>query len=199
MIHVQVDGNPVHADVNAMRTMGDLIEFVKTTIDPDTMITSILFNGESLSELDWNTPLAQHRDRRLEVLTGTKQRYLAERFSAAQDIATQVITGFRQAADGYRVGNYAEGNQRLSSSVEDLLAFVNWLNAMLGLDEDRFASQYREFTSHVDVIREISEQLLQQQLYSAWWVLAEMITNKLIPELEAINQFTARLAAEFQR
>ena len=83
MIQVHIDGSPLQADIGAMNTMGDLIELVKATIDPDTIITSVEFNGQALSDGDWSMPLSAQRGRTLEIRTGTKRAYVYERITLA--------------------------------------------------------------------------------------------------------------------
>ncbi len=198
MIQVQVDGQTLSTDVSALRTMGELIEFIKSTIDPDVMITSILFDGEPLSDQDWNAPLVVHRGRTLQISSGTKERYLADRLLSAEDIVGQVIGGFHQVADSYRLGYHGEGSQRLNTSTNDLLALLNWMGALLMIDPARYAAQQIEFKKLVDEIRGASEELLQHQLYAAWWPLAETVSSKLIPRLEAFKAFAGRLALTAQ-
>lgn len=198
MIQIEVDGKAMSADIGALRTMGELIEFIKTAIDPDVMLTSILFNGEPLSDADWNSPLAVHRGKTLQVLTGTKLGYLADRLGSSADIIAQVITSFLQVADSYRIGYQAEGNQRMTGATNDLLAVINWMGALLMIDQDRFAVDQAEFKRIIDDITLTCEEMLQQQLYSAWWPLADVISNKLIPRLESLKAFGARLASSLQ-
>ena len=126
MIQVQIDGAPLRADIAGMNNMGDLLELVKATIDPDSIITSIEFNGQTLEDGDWSLPLSAHRDRVLEIRTGAKSAYLAERIGLAPDIIGKIAEEFGLAGDSYRSGQLPNGNNQLTVAVDDLSAFVNW-------------------------------------------------------------------------
>lgn len=195
MIQVQIDGAPLTADIGAMNNMGDLLELVKATIDPDSIITSIEFNGESLNEGDWSLPLSAHRGRVLEIRTGTKQAYLLERVSLAPDIVEKISEEFRIAGDAYRSGQMPAGNTQLSTAVDDLGAFVNWYSSLLSMDVGTMGSSKTDFHGQVDLLRTICEQILQQQLYNSWWVLAETISTRLNPKLDEIKTLCTQISS----
>src|SRR5262245_5603503 len=147
MIQVQIDGNPLQADLGGMNTMGDLIELVKATIDPDTIITSMEFSGEALSESDWSMPLTAHRGKILQIRTGTKQAYMFERISLAPDIVQKIVEEFGKASEAYRGGQSPAGNSMLGTAVDDLSAFVGWYDSLLGMDNFSLAKPRGEFVA----------------------------------------------------
>lgn len=188
MITVQVDGSPLPADLVSMKTMGDLVEFVKASIDPDTMITNMTFSGTPLSENDWNMPLSYHRGRTLEVSTGSRQAYLTDRLETAISIIDQIQTSFAQIADTYRNGDWPEGNKQMSSILRDLNAFVGWYVSILEMDPVGLQGPLEDFDFQVRELKDVCEELFQQQLYNSWWAVAETITNKLQPVLQSIGE-----------
>ncbi|MFN8388680.1 MAG: hypothetical protein U0136_00145 [Bdellovibrionota bacterium] len=198
MINIQVDGSALQVDLGGIKTMGDLLELVKSSIDPDTMITAIEFNGQTLSDSDWTLPLNQQTGRTLEISTGTKRAYLSERFAASASILDEIIKEFAAAGDSYRSGSSPDGNAKLSQAVEDLGAFVNWYSSLLSMDPESYVQQTNAYNDQVDGLQKICEQILQQQLYNSWWVLAETIKTRLNPKLEEIRGLCTQLADTVQ-
>jgi hypothetical protein len=198
MMNIQVDGSPLQMDLGGIKTMGDLLELVKTSIDPDTMIISIEFEGRPLADSDWTLPLSNQRGRTLEIKTGTKRSYLSERFSASAAIVEQIVNEFADAGDSYRSGMSPDGNVKLGRAVDDLGAFVNWYSSLLSMDQEALRKQSELFTAQVDGLQAICEQILQQQLYNSWWVLAETIQSRLNPKLEEIRSLCGDVASELQ-
>lgn len=191
MIDVKVDGQAFAADVSSMSTMGDLIELIKASIDPDTIITQMILSGKPLSDADWRSPLNAHRDAILEIATGDKHAYLIERMGTAEHYLTQIVEEFTQSANGYREGKQEDANALLASSVDDLLAFVNWYLTLLSVEPVQMQREIETFNTHIQSIQEICQQLLQQQMFQSWWALGETITAKLIPELQSLKEFCA--------
>ncbi len=187
MIQVQVDGSPLQADLGTLSSMGDVLELVKATIDPDSIITSIQFNGESLSDADWTLPLSAHRGRMLQIRTGGKREYLAERIGLAPQILERITEEFADAGGSYRSGFSPNGNSQLGTAVEDLSAFVNWFVALLNMDPPRLAPSQQRFSDAVGQLHKVCEQMLQQQLYNSWWAISETINTKLTPKLNEIR------------
>lgn len=198
MIQVQVDGNPLSTDIGGMSSLGDLLELVKSNIDPDTIITSVEFNGEALTESEWNLPLAAHRGRVLDIRTGTKKGYLFDRLASATDIVARIIAEFADAGDAYRKGFSPDGNAKLARAVDDLGAFVTWYDSLLGMSETDTSETRQEFLDLVNSLQKICEQIIQQQLFNSWWVLSETINTKLNPSLEEIRKLCERVASSAQ-
>ena len=197
MMNVQIDGTPFQGNIADIKTMGDLLELIKASIDPDTMITVIEFNGEALTDADWNAPLNQQNGRVLDVRTGTKRAYVGERLAASAAILEQIENEFADAGNSYRGGFSPDGNSKLSHAVDDLGAFVQWYNGLLTMDEV-LENQRVEFMSKVDALQKICEQIVQQQLYNSWWVLAETINTRLNPKLQEMRGLCSEVAQTMQ-
>ena len=78
MISVTVDGAPFQADLSTLKTMGELVEFIKVQIYPDSVIVSILLDTQDLSEAEWRVTLASLGDKGLSVTTGSKKQVFAD-------------------------------------------------------------------------------------------------------------------------
>ncbi len=198
MIDVKVDGQNFAADIASVGTMGDLIELVKASIDPDTIITQMTLEGKPLADSDWRSPLHSYAESTLEIATGEKGQYVVERMSMAADYVTQIVQEFMQSAGDYRDGKNEEANTMLAGAVDDLLAFVNWYLTLLSVDPDGLLAEIEQFNTHIQSIQEICQQLLQQQMFQSWWALGETIQAKLIPELESLKAFCESNAKKVQ-
>lgn len=194
MLNININGSRLNADLSASRTMGDLIEAVKTRIDPDTIIIDISFNGQSLNDSDWNLPISQHNGKTLEICTGSRQNFMMQRLALSPEIAGQIINNFSDAALSYKNGLTLDGNQLLQTAVGDLDAFIRWYSSVLAMAP---SAEWKEsFHKQVAELQKACEQIFQQQLYNSWWVLAETINNRLRPSLEEVKKLCERLATE---
>lgn len=189
MITVKVDTQDLLAEIGELKTMGELIELIKASIDPDSIITSISLGGNPLSESDWRVPLSVHSQSTLEVTTGSKEGYMRERLALAGDYLSQIIDEFRDASAKYLAGNSTDANTVLSGAVDDLLAFVNWYLALLSVEAESLEPTIVEFERRMSEIRDVCEQLLQQQMFQSWQALGEILQNKLEPELNKLKVF----------
>jgi hypothetical protein len=194
MITVKVDGQPFAADISQIRTMGELVELIKATIDPDTIITSLMLEGRSLSDTDWRLPLSAQKPGTLEVSTGDKSVYLTERLKAADSYLEKIIEGFSTAANLYSAKSVEDANRKLASTVEDLLAFVNWYASLLAMDDTKVQMREGEFDGRIRQIKTICDSMLQQQMFHSWAILGETLQNNLKPELERLREFCQSMA-----
>ena len=189
MIAVNVNGKPLGADVSAIRTMGELIELVKVTIDPDVIIAGLSLNGRELTEADWRSTLASLGDATLDVVTGSKEGFLNDRLEVASIYIDRIRDEFSKVQQLFRQGVTADSHSKLGAAVQDLKAFVDWYETLVQMMPGD-SSQFRDtFHEQVRRITDVCEQILQQQLYRAWWALAETIERKLDPELDRLKGF----------
>ena len=192
MISVLIDGRPFPGDISEVKTIANLIELIKLTIDPSRIITELRLNGNSLSEVDWRTPLVTLAGSTLEISTGTKNDYVHDRLGQAEELVRQIITEFSEAGEKFRLGQAGPANQRFVGAVRDLNAFVSWYQTILSLAPEQLEKQVVEFTNHVVSIQGVCEQLLQQQLYQSWWALGETVKGRLEPQLQELRDFCVR-------
>ncbi len=191
MITVNVDGQPFSADVTQVRSMADLIELVKTVIDPDSIIVSLALDGKPLSDADWRMPLNGQTKSQLEICTGNPELYVRERLEGAASYLTEIIDEFSLSSASYLTAVYESGNQKLAKAVHDLGAFVNWYSSLLGINPAQYASASQDFESRIRQIKLICDQLVQQQMFQSWILLGETIKSRLVPELEKLRAFCA--------
>ena len=187
MIQIFVNERPFSADLTVVKSLGELVELVKASIDPDTIITSLMLNGQPPSDTDWRVPLALHDGKKFEVTTGSRKEYLNDRLAAASLYLDQIMAKFKDTSRLFREGNVTEGNSSLRAAVTDLQAFVQWYGTLLQLGSTLAAEPVTRFKESVTVLTGVCEQLLQQQLYRAWWALAETIEQKLEPQLDQLK------------
>ncbi len=188
MIRLEINGSQREEDLTAYRSMGEMLEFVKSQIDPDTMIVSLLLDGQELTDSEWNAPFSAGRDRILQIQTGTKKDYIKQRLNTAPTLVEQISVEFGNAGQAYQSGSNIEGNTKFSLAVKDLGAFVRWYNSLLGMDS-ALETQLKGFIDQVSSLQGICEQLHKQQVIQSWWSAGDMINQKLRPKLEEIKNY----------
>jgi hypothetical protein len=196
MISVMVDGERLEAPLDGIKTMGELIELVKATIDPDTIIVELKLEGKPLLDSDWRVPLSVHSDSMLEISTGDKQAYFRERLHSAEGYLERIMAGFSRASDSYASCAYDEANQLFKSSVDDLLAFVNWYVNLLSVSPEDTEAELGIYEGHIRSIQSTCEQLLQQQMFQSWSMLGETLEKRLNPELALLREFCRETSAK---
>jgi hypothetical protein len=187
MINVTVDGRPLSYQIDSTKSLGDLLELVKSTIDPDSIITKILLDEKQLSDSDWKIPLAKQGGKSLEIVTGTKQVYVDERLSSASLYLDKIIRSYAQSRILFKNGDVQPGNSALSAAVQDTQAFIDWYQTILQLIDNPPEAEVVKFEEAVMQLTDTCEQVLQQQLYRSWWQLADLLERKLEPQLEQIK------------
>lgn len=186
-MQVAVDGRNFPFDAASIRTVSELVELIKASIDPDTIIADIVLQGRDLSASDWQTPLAAHGGATLEVRTSTRKSFLEDRLSAASGLLDRIIAQFAEVTGSLKKGDVRSGNTGLNQAVEDLKAFVQWYSTLLQMLPGTGGAELKQFEGTVGGLLEVCEQMLQQQLYRSWWAVAESIEKRLIPELQQIK------------
>ena len=187
MINVTVDGRPFSYQIDSTKTLGDLLELVKSTIDPDSIITKIVLDEKQLTDSDWKIPLAKQGGKSLEIATGTKQVYVDERLSSASMYLDKIIRSYGQARILFKNGDVQPGNSALQVAVSDTKAFIDWYQTILQLIDNPPEAEVTKFEEAVTQLADTCEQVLQQQLYRSWWQLADLLERKLEPQLEQIK------------
>ena len=192
MISVLVDGKPFPGNISEVRTIANLIELIKLTIDPNSIITEMRLNGKFLDEVEWRASLVSLVGSTFEINTGSKNDYVHDRLTQAEELVRQIIVEFSDAGEKFRLGQAGPANQSFVGAVRDLNAFVSWYQTILSLAPEQLEKQVIEFTNHVHSIQSVCEQLLQQQLYQSWWALGETVKGRLEPQLQELRDFCQR-------
>ena len=197
MIKVLVDDSPFQDFAN-VKTMGDLVELVKVSIDPNTIITGITIDGKELSEVDWRVPLSVQGDSTLEIITGSREDYLRVRLESAGEYLQHISKTFSLSRVSFKEGENQEANKTFGVAVNDLKAFIDWYHALLLMFPSSWDVDVSKFEETVTELVGTCEGLVQQQLYQAWWAIGEQLENKLEPTLAKLLTHIEKISEEVQ-
>lgn len=186
MVTVRINGEQAPIRSEGLGKITDLIELVKTTIDPDHMITGILVDGRELSEQDWVASLGSYETSVVEVDTGLPSDYVAVRLEKSPDVIQACFLEFREARKLFQEGNSTEGNKVLLQGVNALQAFFEWYGTLIDILDEQTRSNFT-IESEVTELSTVCKTICQQQLYQSWWALGETIQNELEPKLDALE------------
>jgi len=188
MITVKVNGEDSSIKPNGLPKIADIVELIKSSIDPDHMITGILLNGEELKEGEWSASTAEFGTAIIEVATGTPESFVSDRLSKASAIVRACFMQFRDARKSYQSGNMQDANQKLLEAVNMLQAFFQWFGTLVELIPENERHAY-SITEQVNEISTVCSQITQHQLYQSWWALGESIEKELEPKLDKLEDF----------
>ncbi|MDD2943326.1 MAG: hypothetical protein PHC51_10225 [bacterium] len=198
MLEVTIDGGTNIGPLGDIKTMGDLVEFIKATIDPDKMIVSLSLDGKNLSENDWRMPISVHPNSRLQVETGDKSVYLADRLVLAPDYLEVIISEFAEVAELFNQGKNFQANDIFSRAIDDLNAFMGWYTSLFALDASLEAAELDNISHRIEALTKICEQLIQQMLHYFWSNVSKSLTEQLIPSLRELASYSEKLALAFK-
>ena len=185
---VIVNGKEAPLQCEGLNKVSEVIELIKSMIDPDHMITVLLLNGKELEDKDWSATTNQYGTAIFEVETGTPAAFVSERFSLAPSIVRSCFMEFRDARKGFQVGKMQQGNQSLIQAVNTARAFFEWYSALLDLVPQGERASY-DITPQVQDMSAICKRICQQQLYQSWWALGETLEKELEPKLDKLEDF----------
>jgi len=185
MVSVQINGETAPIQANNCGQMAEVVELIKSVIDPEHMITSILLNGEQFEDSDWSRSMNTLDTALIEVETGNQHEFVFDRLVRSDQIVQSCLLEFRGARGKFQSGQSVEGNKQLVEAVQALQAFFQWYGTLVELlpEENRIAF---DLTEEVNEISETCKSICQQQLYQSWWALGESLEQKLEPQLETL-------------
>ncbi|MCB0338767.1 MAG: hypothetical protein KDD53_04140 [Bdellovibrionales bacterium] len=192
MVAIRINGEESPISAKNMPTLASVVELVKTSIDPEHMITSIKLNGEFLSDEDWTKDLGTETTWVLEVDTGTPEDYVRYRVKLCPKIVQNVEMTFKDSRELFQKGEMDEANKILIVAVNDLKAFFQWYGALVELVAGPLRSDFN-IDSQMEELTEICKRICQQQLYQSWWALSETLENDLEPQLSKLESFFSAL------
>jgi len=195
MKSVIINGEESEIQGVGLPKVADLIELIKSSIDPEHMITSILIDGRDLAESDWVASTAQFSTSIIEVETGTPSEFVNTRLAAAAAVVRECFFSFRDARKCFQEGNMQEGNQKLVEAVNTLQAFFEWYVTMLDLLPEEERAMYK-IEEQADGISEVCKKICQQQLYQSWWALGETLQGELEPKLDELEDYCRTFASQ---
>jgi hypothetical protein len=186
MVAVRVNGSEAEFPTGRLQKLTELIEFLKTSIDPSHMITAIRIDGRELDEQDWSASLGAYETAIMEVETDTPENFVAARIEKAPEVVRSMYLLFRDSRKAFQSGDMQLGNRRMIEAVNTARAFFEWYNSLLTLMPEESKSAF-DINPQVREISEVCKRLSQQQLYQSWWALSETLEKELEPKLDGLE------------
>ncbi|MCX6114561.1 MAG: hypothetical protein NTV65_05000 [Proteobacteria bacterium] len=197
MIQIRINGEAATMPIERLQTFADLIELVKSSIDPEHMVTLIHLDGRDISDEEWMLSPQQLPGELLDFQTGRPEIYVAERLQDASGVVRSCFFEFRDARKGFQDGDAMMGNKRLKVAVDTLRAFFEWYGTLMQLVPDTKRAKL-DISNEVQEISEICKKICQQQLYQSWWALGESLEKDLEPKLDKLEDACRKVAREAQ-
>jgi len=188
MKRILINGEEASIRSDGLSQLTDVVELIKTLIDPEHMITGILLDGRELTEQDWGANTAQVADSVLEVVTGKPEDFVNARLATAATVVRTCFIEFRDARKFFQIGKMQQGNQQLVQAVQTLQAFFEWYATMLELMPEDRRRRY-DIRPKAQEISEVCKKICQQQLYQSWWALGETLQSELEPKIDQLEDF----------
>lgn len=188
MVAVRINGEDSDVRGDGLPRVADLVELIKSVIDPEHMITGILVNGRELEEGEWDAPVSQFTTSIIEFETGSPDDFVNTRLRQSADVVRSCYIEFRDARKSFQDGDTTAGNQKLAKAVNSLKAFFEWYHTLLTLLRADRRAQY-DIDPQVAEISESCKRICQQQLYQSWWALGESLEKDLEPKLDKLEDF----------
>lgn len=184
MVQILVDDTELSLEAATLGTVGELIEYVKSSIDPDAIILSLTRDEEPLSEADWKCPLSSLSQSQVRITTGSRTTFYQDRLQLTGAIAETLSDTFAEIAKLFKTGMQNNAHEAFATSLEDLNAFVGWFYSILSMDEQIFATELSDFTQMVEEFKGTCMFLQQQQLKQSWWAIGDIIEQQIIPLMD---------------
>jgi len=187
MVQVYLDKNSLPAEVANLATVGELVEYVKSTIDQETIIISLTKDDQPLSDSDWKRSLSSLKDSKVDIRTGSKLEFVKNRLDTVQELVDAVMKDLGNISGLFKANRSQEANNNFSNSLEDLSALMNWMYSILSMEPEKLVAEVNEFSGIVKDLKFACGQMQQQQLFQSWWALGETLDKKVMPLLESIK------------
>lgn len=183
MLRVRIDGQNFSNQLGQIQTIGELVELIKASIDPDKMIASMLLNERELSEADWRRSIAGSSECSLEISTDRREKYVMERISQSPLYLKRIVDKFIVARQLYQTGNSFKANQEIKIAVGDLSAYMDWYLTLLCLDSKLDRSFVNLINENVKCISQVCEKIVNYMLCNSWWAVGQALEGELEPQL----------------
>lgn len=190
MLQVMVDNTELKLEVSNMRTMAELIEYIKSSIDPDLVILSLTKDEEPLNDNDWVAPISALGNSKVEVTTGSKFELIQDRLKMVDPILNELISNINEISKLYKFNMEEKAHEPFGRSLSDLNAFVNWILSIMTIDEEIFKEDIVEYHKLVNGLKSICVDIQTQQMQSNWHQLGDILDLKLVSLLEEIRELT---------
>lgn len=188
MVAIRINGTDSPVRTDGLPRFTDIVELIKTVIDPEHVITDMRINGEVLSDEVWASSTATLGTSIIEVETDTVKQFVEDRLIQAPGVVQACYVQFRDARKAFQMQGQILGNKKLATAVGTLQAFFSWYATFFPLIPAHEQPQY-DLDKYVKSIVEISNKICQQQLYQSWWAIAQTIEKELEPQLDELENF----------
>ena len=195
MVSVRINGEDSSIRTDGLSQFTDVVELIKSVIDPEHIITGILIDGRELEETDWVANPSQFSTSIVEVLTDTAENFVTFRLCNAAEVVRECALQFVDAREKFQAGNMQDANQSLGTAVNTLQAFFEWYGTLMELLSPADQAKF-DLTQPVEEISEVCKRICQQQLYQSWWALGETLQNDLEPKLEGLERTCRKFKSE---
>ena len=181
MIHIKLNDNEFNVPMQGVSTLGELVEYVKSSIDPDTIIVSLTKDDQPLSEIDWRNPISLQSEMTLNFMTGSKTDFIKDRL----DLGVELIKSFEEKIDicsqAFKQLRVHTANKEFSVFIDDLNAFVTWLHSIYSMDEGKYERELIAYNEIVIKLEKVCVTLQDKQMSSSWWALGDTLLNQMLP------------------
>jgi hypothetical protein len=198
MIAVRINGIEPGLRTDGLVKVGDLIELVKTVIDPDHMIIEIEVDGIPISDDVWGGALQAVSNSHFDFYTNTRTSYLTEQVNKSPKAVQACFVQFRDARKTFQGGDTQGGNQKLVQATDTLRSFFDWYSVLLQLATENQKVQMNLEPALSDILASCKS-ICQLQLYKSWWALGESIQNELEPQLDRLEDKCRTMVGQFNR
>ena len=130
MVAVRINGDESSLQCGPSARFTELVELVKSIIDPDHIITDICIDGRDLSEGEWQGPVSSFGTSIVEIKTGRIEDYVRAKMASAPEVVNDLYLLFRQSRKLFQSGGSFDGNQALGEAVRAAKAFFEWYSSM---------------------------------------------------------------------
>ncbi|RME58142.1 MAG: hypothetical protein D6780_07250 [Candidatus Dadabacteria bacterium] len=196
---IKVNGEVVDVKTEGLGRFSDLIELIKTMIDPEHMITSITIDGADVKEEDWQRSLSTFSETSvLEIETARPSEFVTSRMTLVPEIIKNCCEDFKEARENFEAGRSRKGNEMLIQAVQTLQVFIEWYSAILELVPIDQRDEY-DISEPINQLTETCKKLCQHQLYQSWWALSQTLGQDLEPKLSELEALTRSFSKAEQR
>ncbi len=105
--------------------MADLIELLKSSIDHDHMITSILIDGKGAGRCRLERKHAKYATSHWRSRRALRIEYARKRLGTASGVVRECFLDFREARKCFQAGDMQPGNKHMVRAVNTLQAFFH--------------------------------------------------------------------------
>jgi hypothetical protein len=192
MPNIMVDNTELNLEVSKLRTVAELVEYIKSSIDPDSIILTLTKDDEPLSENDWIMPLQSFRQSKFKITTGSKGEFVRERLEMVDAVINEMYDSFSRISKLFKHGVEDEAHEPFAQSLNDLNAFVGWLHSVYSVDEEIFGQEISEFEIIIEELKNSCVDVQSFQMQQSWWNLGDVLDLKILSTLEQIREMNAR-------